>query len=323
MTSQAQPVLGWIGLGSMGLNMAKNLQKHLSATGGPALNFTNRTLSRGVPLVELGGIPCATVTDVVSKSDMIFSSGGSGNLSGKIMVDTSTVHPDTTVRVSKKLTEAGAIFVSGKAYTDRTRNSADMTAAPVSGASPVAEAGKLLFIVAGPIEATEAIAPYLKGVMGKEVINLGEDVSKSSLMKTAGNFLTASMMEMIAEAHVFAEKTGLGTEAMETFIEENFGPLAGTISKRMTTGAYEPPRGGTPLSDLNLALKDVSHGITCAENAGTRLKIAEVALGHLEEAREFSKKQGGRPMDSSSMYGIIRRDAGLEFETDLVRKRDA
>ncbi|KAJ5041738.1 uncharacterized protein L3040_005307 [Drepanopeziza brunnea f. sp. 'multigermtubi'] len=307
MTSQAKPVLGWIGLGSMGLNMAKNLQKHLSASGGPALNFTNRTLSRGVPLVELGGVPCATITDVVSKSDIIFSSGRSGNLNGKIMVDTSTVHPDTTVRVSKKVTEAGATFVS----------------APVSGASPVAEAGKLLFIVAGPTEATEAIAPYLKGVMGREVINLGEDVSKSSLMKTAGNLLTASMMEMIAEAHVFAEKTGLGTEAMEKFIEENFGPLAGTISKRMTTGAYEPPRGGTPLSDLNLALKDVSHGITCAENAGTRLKIAEVALGHLKEAREFSKNQGGRPMDSSSMYGVIRRDAGLEFETDLVKKRDA
>lgn len=59
-------------------------------------------------------------------------------------------------------------------------------AAPVFGASPVAEAGQLLFIVAGPDAATQAIEPYLKGVMGRAVISLGEDVSKSSLMKTSG-----------------------------------------------------------------------------------------------------------------------------------------
>ena len=48
---------------------------------------------------------------------------------------------------------------------------------------------------------------------------------------------------MIAEAHVFAEKTGLGSAAMEMLIQENYGPLAYTMSKRLTSGAYEPPRG--------------------------------------------------------------------------------
>ena len=50
-------------------------------------------------------------------------------------------------------------------------------------------------------------------------------------------------MEIISEAHVFAEKTGLGSETMEALIQENYGPLAHTMSKRLTTGAYEPPRG--------------------------------------------------------------------------------
>lgn len=62
----------------------------------------------------------------------------------------------------------------------------EVKVAPVFGASPVAEAGQLLFIVAGPAAATKAIEPYLKGVMGRGVISLGEDVSKSSLMKTSG-----------------------------------------------------------------------------------------------------------------------------------------
>jgi 3-hydroxyisobutyrate dehydrogenase-like beta-hydroxyacid dehydrogenase len=50
----------------------------------------------------------------------------------------------------------------------------------------MAEAGKLIFVTAGPESATSKIAPYLKDVMGRSVISMGEDVSKSSLLKIAG-----------------------------------------------------------------------------------------------------------------------------------------
>lgn len=71
-----------------------------------------------------------------------------------------------------------------------------------------------------------------------------------------------------------------------------------------------------------MAIKDVGHGIACAKKAGTKLKVAEVALDHLQRAKRHADSDGGRPLDSSSMYGIIRQDAGLDFETDLVKKRD-
>lgn len=176
-----------------------------------------------------------------------------------------------------------------------------MFEAPVFGASPVAEAGQILFIIAGPKHATQTISPFIKGVMGRGIIDLGEDVSKASLMKTSGNFITAAMMEIVSEAHVFAEKTGLGSDNLEALIKENYGPLMHTMSKRLTTGAYCPPKGEKPWSDLNLAIKDVGHGITCAEGAGTRLKVAEVALGHLKESKTYADEDGGRAMDSSSM----------------------
>jgi 3-hydroxyisobutyrate dehydrogenase-like beta-hydroxyacid dehydrogenase len=51
------------------------------------------------------------------------------------------------------------------------------------------------------------------------------------------------MMEIIAEAHVFAEKTGLGNEALESLIEQQYGSLAHTMSKRLTGGAYAPVEG--------------------------------------------------------------------------------
>tara|TARA_R110002060_G_scaffold27289_6_gene37136 strand:+ start:144 stop:389 length:246 start_codon:yes stop_codon:yes gene_type:complete len=65
--------VGWIGLGSMGIGMSKNLQKYLASTSAPALLYTNRTLSRGESLKALGAVPFETVKEVASKSEIIFS----------------------------------------------------------------------------------------------------------------------------------------------------------------------------------------------------------------------------------------------------------
>lgn len=65
--------VGWIGLGSMGIGMSKNLQKFLSSSGAPSLVYTNRTLSRGESLKELGAIPVESVGEVASRSNVIFS----------------------------------------------------------------------------------------------------------------------------------------------------------------------------------------------------------------------------------------------------------
>lgn len=133
----------------------------------------------------------------------------------------------------------------------------------------------------------------------------------------SSNFVTAGMMEVVAETHVFAEKTGLGNKAMEALLEQQYGPLAYSMSRRLTTGAYMPPPGERPWSDLTLAVKDVGHGITAASAAGVRLHVGEIALKHLNEAMRKD-----RPLDSSCMYGVLREEAGLNFTTDLVQKRD-
>lgn len=56
--------------------MSKNLQKYLTSVSAPALVYTNRTLSRGESLKELGAVPVETVKEVASKSDIIFSCVG-------------------------------------------------------------------------------------------------------------------------------------------------------------------------------------------------------------------------------------------------------
>ena len=54
-----------------------------------------------------------------------------------------------------------------------------------------------------------------------------------------------------------------------------------------------------------------------------RLSVGEVIMEHLQRAKDYSNQHGGRSMDSSSLYGVVRVDAGLDFQTDFVRDRDS
>ncbi|KAI8953331.1 hypothetical protein F4801DRAFT_588260 [Xylaria longipes] len=300
-TPSTPPVLqfGWIGLGSMGNAMAKNLHAYLQSQSGTSLSFYNRTASRGDDLEQLGGERRASVADLAACSNVIFISASddaavesiigqiisSGSkIAGKTIVDTTTIHPDTTKEISRKLQAHGAHFAATPAF--------------------------------GPEDVYETIAPVLKGVIAREVLLVGKEPEKAILLKTTGNFVTAGLMEIIAEAHVFAEKTGLGSSALEKLLALNFGTVAHSISTRMTTGVYIPGNGETPWSDLNLALKDVGHGVDSATQAGVSLKVGNTALEHLRRAKMYSGENGERPLDSSSLYGIVRQDSGLDFRTD-------
>lgn len=110
--------------------------------------------------------------------DLVEIALSSGDLAGKIFVDTSTVHPDTSKTASTALAKAGAHFI----------------ASPVFGASPMATAGKLIFAMAGPATALATVKPLVLNVMGRSIIELGEDVTKSSLLKITGCVTTAPII---------------------------------------------------------------------------------------------------------------------------------
>ncbi|KAJ4247532.1 hypothetical protein NW762_013212 [Fusarium torreyae] len=221
-------------------------------------------------------------------------------LMGKIWVDTSTVHPDTCAKSSSLLAEKGCAFV----------------ASPVFGASPVAASGKLIFAMAGPSWAIKSLRPSIIDVMGRSIIDMGEDVRKSALLKIAGNIFVIGFQELMAEGHVFAEKTGLGTQQMEEFIGSMFGPVLESYSKRATSGAFAPPLDTPPGFVITLAEKDVGHAVSLAREHGTSLPTLETALGRMRAAREYA----GDSLDSSAVYGAARLEAGLPFWTHNSRK---
>ncbi|KAK8079068.1 NAD(P)-binding protein [Apiospora phragmitis] len=309
-------VVGWIGLGSIGSAIAR-VQSHpitlrgIGGAGGQEVRVHCRTGTRRRHRVHIDE-PVSYESPEVKRrrcgpsiAEQIVHSG---DVKGKVIVDTTTVHPDTTQAVAATLASKGAHFA----------------AMPVFEATPVAEAGQLLAGFAGSDAALDAVSPLLKGVLAREVLVVGQEPEKASLLKTTGNVLMASLMQIIAEAHVFAAKTGLPEATLERLLELNFGPVMHSDSTRMTTGVYCPGPGQKPWSDLQLAMKDVGQGVGIAERQGVSLRIGQRALENLKKANEWreSSQGGGRSLDSSSVFGVVRQESGLGFETEFVKARD-
>ncbi|CZT08270.1 related to gamma hydroxybutyrate dehydrogenase [Rhynchosporium agropyri] len=302
------PQVAWIGLGNMGRGMCKNLVEK-GQLDKPLIIF-NRTEKRATDLNK--ALPsgkstvASSIENLVSKSDIIFTCVGDdhaindtidaalkSSVEGKLFVDCSTVHPDTTEGLAKKITEAGGEFV----------------ACPVFGAPAMADNGQLVCVLAGPKESVEKVKPYTKGVIGRANIDFGDQaVGKATMLKIIGNTFILNMVETLSEGHVLAEKSGLGTDNLHRFVETMFpGPYT-AYSTRMLSGDYH--RREEPLFAVDLARKDARHANALAKTSGTRMKGVEVADEHLAQVKAHKGASG----DIAAIYGAVRQEAGLSFE---------
>jgi 3-hydroxyisobutyrate dehydrogenase-like beta-hydroxyacid dehydrogenase len=216
------------------------------------------------------------------------------------------VHPNTTAQVSTILTAHSTFYI----------------AAPVFGSTPVAQAGQLLIALAGPAHAIQTVSPFLQGVLARSIIVVGDEPEKALLLKTTSNFITAGLMYLLSEAHTLAAKSGLPADTLHELVAQNFGAYAGGVSERLVSGAYCPAEGEAPRSGLELGIKDVGHGVNLARENGMKLEVGEMYLEAAGEAKKWGDERG-RKMDSSAVFGVVRARAGKEFETGVVRERDA
>jgi 3-hydroxyisobutyrate dehydrogenase-like beta-hydroxyacid dehydrogenase len=218
-----------------------------------------------------------------------------GDVSGKLFVECSTIHPNTTVRVAKAFQDRGAEFV----------------AAPVFGAPAMAEVGQLVGVLAGPRASVQKARQFFKGVMAKGEIDMSDEPYEKALtLKLVGNTFILNMVEQVSEGLVLAEKAGLGTQYLHDFIESIFpGPFA-AYSTRILSGAYH--RMAYPLFPVDLAKKDARHALSLAEACGVRMRNLEVADAHLDQVKEHDGEKG----DIAGIYGAVRAEAGLKYENN-------
>ncbi|EGX94669.1 6-phosphogluconate dehydrogenase 2 [Cordyceps militaris CM01] len=309
--STMAPTLLWIGLGNMGRAMCKNIvdKGNLDA---PLLIY-NRSKQRAVDLSQKlpGGKTevVESLVDAVAKVDIIFTCVANdeavseviaaalqADIKGKLFIECSTIHPDATQATADKLLAQGAEFV----------------AAPVFGAPAAAEAGQLIAVLAGPSASVDRARPWFKGVTARAEIDLtGAPYGKATTLKVIGNTFVLNMVEQLAEAHVLAETSGLGTQPIHALVEALFpGPYA-AYSTRMLSGDYHTR--AEPLWAVDLARKDARHAKALAAAAGTRVQNVETADAHLASLREHAGPSG----DIAAIYGVVRKKAGLNFKNDV------
>jgi 3-hydroxyisobutyrate dehydrogenase len=197
-----QESIGFIGLGIMGMPMARNLIR-----AGFEVTVYNRTASRAEKLVgegarkadsavELAGtssVVIIMVSDTPDVESIILGEYGiidsiKGN---SVIIDMSTISPDVTRELALRLWEKNV----------------HMLDAPVSGGEQGAIDGTLSIMVGGDSEVLERCRPVLE-TMGKDIVHVGTN-GMGQTVKLINQILVAGTLNSVVEALVFAQKQGV------------------------------------------------------------------------------------------------------------------
>jgi 3-hydroxyisobutyrate dehydrogenase len=262
-----------LGLGTMGMGMAKNLLK-----AGFSLAAYNRTRAKAEPLAAEGARIAETPEDAARDADVIVSmlsddhasreawTGDHGALKGAkpgaVLVESSTVTPAWIAELAALATE----------------HQLDLLDAPVTGSRVQAEGGQLIFLTGGTAAALERARPVL-AAMSKEIVLLGP-VGSGARMKLINNFLCGVQVASLAEGLVWIERSGLDRDQALKILKNGApgSPLLGAISARMVEATY----------DVNFLLslmgKDLHYAEMDAARLGVELSTAKTAGARFTEA---------------------------------------
>lgn len=228
----------------------------------------------------------------------------------KLFIDCSTIHPKTTE-------EIGGLLTCGKHEGGERGFKHEFVAMPVFGAPAAADTGALVCVPAGPTSSVDKALPFANAV-GRSIINLGgQPYSASSTLKIIGNTFILNMVNQLAEGHVLAETTGLGSANLQKFIDAMLPGAYSAYSSRMISGDYYTR--AEPLFAVDLAIKDASHALSLGKEAGadTAKTMANTTTGL--ERLKMVKEKVGEDGDMPGVYGVVREDAGLRFGNQAGR----
>jgi 3-hydroxyisobutyrate dehydrogenase len=194
--------VGIIGLGIMGMPMARNLIK-----AGFEVTAYNRTASRVEKIAAEGAVKADSPKEVAMKNPVIITMvsdtpdvesvilGKNGVIEGinpdAVVIDMSTISPQATRKIAIRLRE----------------KKAHMLDAPVSGGEGGAIAGTLSIMVGGDAVILERCRPIL-AAMGKTITHIGEN-GMGQTTKLMNQILVAGNLNAVCEALVFAQKQGV------------------------------------------------------------------------------------------------------------------
>ncbi len=289
--------VGFIGMGTMGAPMAKNI---LNA--GYPVTVHNRNRDREIPVADAGANRAASPAEVARAADLIITcvsdtpdveaviTGPEGIIEGiapgALVVDMSTISPTVTRSLAKILSDQGAGLID----------------APVSGGSEGAIAGTLSIMVGGSAADVDRARPVLQ-TMGKTIIHVGE-VGAGQLTKAINQIIVAGTYWSVAEGMALGLKAGLD---MEKVVEAVGGGAAGSWG--LTHRSGNMIRNDYPLGfRVRLHRKDLVIALEVARELGVPLPVA----AFVEQAESGLIGRGRGDEDVSAMARSLRELSGID-----------
>jgi 3-hydroxyisobutyrate dehydrogenase-like beta-hydroxyacid dehydrogenase len=289
--AQTTTKIGFIGLGTMGGNMAGRFL----AAGYPVYG-EERSREHAQHLVEQGLQWCDTPKQVAESAEVVFTSlpddgvleevaeGPDGILAGlspgKVWVDVSTV----STRISRKL--AGQAGERGAAMLD----------APVSGSVPQVQSGTLTIMVGGDQDAYDRVEPLLHDLGTPTRIG---DNGQGLALKLAINISLAVQMLAFAEGLLLAKQDGVDPKiALEVMTQS---PIGSPMLKARAPLVLDLPDDAW--FDIELMHKDIRLALAMAADLNVPLASADAADKALSRAEEL----GFGRRDLAALYQVLER----------------
>jgi 3-hydroxyisobutyrate dehydrogenase len=277
--------IGVCGMGKMGLAIARRLM-----TFGHEMTVWNRDASKTTPLAAEGAAVATTPADLAGAVDLVITMlldaqaldavyrGPRGlfsaNLTGKLLIDMSTVLPDAEAAIAADVIAQGGGFVE----------------CPVGGTVAPARDGKL-FGFAGGTEADVARARPVLDQLCRRVESVGV-VGNGARVKLAINLPMLVYWQALGEALSLCRSVGLPPEKLIDILGDTTGAAAGIKQRgpdivRGLGGADTGPGS----FDIVTARKDLAAMRALAGNMGVELPAAAAALTTYDEAIAAGKGQ--------------------------------
>lgn len=291
--------VGYIGLGLMGKNIARNILK-----AGFPLVVHNRSQAAVDELVAEGAVRASTPAEVAGLVDVVFTNlpdspdvekvilGENGvstrARNGLIWVDNSTIKPAVARQIAAKLLEKGVQSLD----------------APVSGGEIGAQNGTLAIMVGGPADVLDIVIPIFNA-MGKTITHVG-DSGAGQIAKAANQIMVAAQMVAMGELIIFAQKAGADPQKV---VEAIKGGAA-----QCWTLDVKPPRLfkgiRTPGFKARMQAKDLNIIIETARDYGIPLPSAAVDAQLYNSMVELNLGD----QDNSAVIGILELLANMKLE---------
>lgn len=230
MTKQT---IGFIGLGKMGLPIARRL-----AGAGHRIVIWARS-DRSVDTADAEGfgsqadlaelsqrcrILIAAVPDDAALLGLLDAGLARGMTPEATFVDLSTVSPTASARIAGEIENVGAAYLRS----------------PVSGSTAAAVAGSLTAIVSGPKPAFDTLVPVYEAFTAKR-FHVGE-TEEARYLKLAINSMLGATSALLAEALALGERGGLDRATMLDVILQSAvaSPLIGYKRDMLVRGDFAP-----------------------------------------------------------------------------------